>query len=136
MQKYLLECRINKPKSLYGGRAPRCSRYFCAFPSIQIVKENLKLGYEIAQVLLKIPSIASCAHEPSWKERGFRRGTQSGAKITNRQLARHDQCHSFFDRFRIWVLCVHECHGCPGCLDDLGILVLDPYTGLARLSYK
>jgi hypothetical protein len=49
----------------YNGRAPLCSKYLWAFPSIHIVKENLKFGYEIAQVLLKIPSMASCAHEPS-----------------------------------------------------------------------
>ena len=41
------------------------SRYFCAFPSIHIVNENLKFGYEMAHVLLKIPSMASCAHDPS-----------------------------------------------------------------------
>jgi len=40
-------------------------RYMSALPNIQIVNENLKFGYEIAQVLLNTPSIASWAHEPS-----------------------------------------------------------------------
>lgn len=80
IKKYLIWVMIQQAwdKPLYSGRAPRCSKYFCAFPSIQIVKENLKFGYEIAQVLLKIPSMASCAHEPSWKD--VMRGTQSGTK--------------------------------------------------------
>ena len=41
------------------------SKYLCARPSIQIVKENLKFGYAMATFLLKTPSMASCAQEPS-----------------------------------------------------------------------
>ena len=39
--------------------------YLCALPRAQIVKLNLKFGYAMAQFLLKIPSIDSCAQEPS-----------------------------------------------------------------------
>ena len=59
--------------------------------------------------------------------------TQNGGKTTNWQLARHDQCRGFRDRLRIWVLGVHERHCRPGRLDDLSVIVLDPYTGLACL---
>jgi hypothetical protein len=118
---------------LYSGRAPRSSRNLCAFPSIQTVKVNLKFGYEIAQVRLKIPSMASCAHEPSWKKDIMRVSGSGNIETTNRQLARHDQFHSFYDRPRIRVLPVHECHRCPGRLDHLRIFVLDPYTFFARL---
>ena len=47
-------------------------KYASALPNIQIGNENLKFGYEIAQVLLKTPSIASCIHEPSF-EQGVRK---------------------------------------------------------------
>ena len=39
--------------------ALNCSRYLFTLPSIQIGNENLKLGYEIAQLLLNTPSMAS-----------------------------------------------------------------------------
>jgi len=50
----------------------RLFKYLWAFPSIQIGNENLKFGYAIAQVLLKIPSIASCGHEPFYQKNHFK----------------------------------------------------------------
>ena len=37
------------------------------------------------------------------------------------------------NRLRMWILRVHECHCCPGCLHYLSALVLDPHAGLACL---
>src|ERR1700761_1687138 len=123
---------MSQNSALYCERAWWSSRYFCAFPSIHMVNENLKFGYEIAQVLLKIPSIASCAHEPSWKN-PLRGQSLMRLKTTNWELARHDQCYSLFNWLRMWILRVHKCHRCPGRLHDLGVFVLDPHAGLACL---
>lgn len=109
-------------------------KYQWALPSIQIGNENLKLGYAIAHVLLKTPSMASCGHEPSCRAiDSISNERDNFERHAYGTLPRHYEFHGFFNGVWVRILGVHERHDSPARLHDLRIIVLNPSTLLARL---
>lgn len=62
----------------------------------------------MAQVLLNIPSIASCGHEPFYRARYIVSEDKVRKRdMTHRKLTGHDEPHTTFNRFGMGVTSVH-----------------------------
>lgn len=60
-------------------------------------------------------------------------GKNALERLTHRQLTIHDKFHGVLNGFAMRILSVHECKYSPARLDDLGVLVFNPFTALTRL---